>query len=450
MYTNAQGERELIAQALLEHNDNFHVLSPGDFDTTAKNKKKGKIPRMIFRWMLTSKKPDLVPFINDFFEQMGLHGPTLQLHPKVSVSVRALVADKAKMEELNREWRYGRHYLKVMKDLLFPDISKDTSPKKGNPSGSSSGGSSKNKHVKPVDKNAYGSHGPSNALRVDDNLLNIMNTRVCTGPEQAKILALTQLGPNAIWITDSKRSVYRLNAMELKHLISIGRTFYRIVARHTPYDPLVSSPNSEVKAALFAVSNDNCGASHVDLAIGSRVRCTQNLATQIGIFNGATGTVIGFAFYREPPQRDEVWPSTESFHLLVNREIPIVFVRMDKYTGIPLSKSDPRVVPFSETTSITTIPAHGNRYNRWQLPLALASAITTTRAQSLTAHDGAVVEPSNASPFTRGLTYVSCSRATDLSKILFTNRLLHCHFESHPEDRKMVSDEYKRLRNAFP
>jgi hypothetical protein len=32
------------------------------------------------------------------------------------------------------------------------------------------------------------------------------------------------------------------------------------------------------------------------LAFGSRVACTSNIATELGIFQGGLGTVIGFGF----------------------------------------------------------------------------------------------------------------------------------------------------------
>lgn len=280
---------------------------------------------------------------------------------------------------------------------------------------------------------------------LSNDLLNILNTRVCAGPAHAKVRASKEFGSKFIWITNSRNSVNKLNNMELKELIRNGNPFCRSVARHTADNPLVASPNSAVKQLLFARTCED-SETYVDLAIGSRVRCIRNIATQIGIFNGAVGTVVGFGYYNTPPTQDEECPPVCSFHTLVNREIPVVFVRMDKYTGIPLLASDPCVVPFSEIANMTSFKVHGKSYTRWQLPLALASAITTHRAQSLTARDGVVVDPSDGHLFARSLAYVSCSRATELSKILFTGMLTHAHFESHPEERVKIAAEYDRLR----
>ena len=54
---------------------------------------------------------------------------------------------------------------------------------------------------------------------------------------------------------------------------------------------------------------------------------TRNLATQIGIYNGATGIVVGFGFHTAIPE--ENFPTVNT--------LPIVFVKMDTYTGTQLS-----------------------------------------------------------------------------------------------------------------
>ena len=77
------------------------------------------------------------------------------------------------------------------------------------------------------------------------------------------------------------------------------------------------------------------GLPYIDLAIGARVMITKKLATQIGIYNSATGIVVGFGFHTAI--QEEFFPKINSFHSLKNRELPIVFVKMDKYTGIQIS-----------------------------------------------------------------------------------------------------------------
>ena len=59
------------------------------------------------------------------------------------------------------------------------------------------------------------------------------------------------------------------------------------------------------------------------------------LAIQIRIYNGATGIVVGFWFHTAIPE--ENFPTVNTFHTLKNRELSIVFVKMDRYTGTQLS-----------------------------------------------------------------------------------------------------------------
>ena len=57
-----------------------------------------------------------------------------------------------------------------------------------------------------------------------------------------------------------------------------------------------------------------------------------------GIYNGATGIVVGFGFHSVIPE--EKFPQVNTFHTLINRELPIVFVKLDRYTGTQLSTDE--------------------------------------------------------------------------------------------------------------
>ena len=57
------------------------------------------------------------------------------------------------------------------------------------------------------------------------------------------------------------------------------------------------APSKEELIECFKYSDDKeFGATHVDFAIGSRVRVPFNIATNLGLFNGATGTVVEISF----------------------------------------------------------------------------------------------------------------------------------------------------------
>jgi hypothetical protein len=103
----------------------------------------------------------------------------------------------------------------------------------------------------------------------------------------------------------------------------------------------------------------------------TRVLVPTNLATKIGIFNGTNGTVVGFWFTGTAPE--DTLPDPKSFHLLPNREIPIVFVRMDIDIGYSVDK-EKNVLPF------TIMKDDGKvlkKYHRWYMPL-LPAQVTTT------------------------------------------------------------------------
>ena len=57
--------------------------------------------------------------------------------------------------------------------------------------------------------------------------------------------------------------------------------------------------------------------------------------TSLEDFYGATGTVVGFGFHAAIPE--ENFPTVNTFHTLQKRELPIVFVKLDTYTGTQLS-----------------------------------------------------------------------------------------------------------------
>jgi len=92
---------------------------------------------------------------------------------------------------------------------------------------------------------------------------------------------------------------------------------------------------------------------------------TKNLATQIGIYNGAAGTVVGFGFHKAVPE--EHFPIIDTFHTLKDREIPIVFVKMYKYTGTQLSSdiTKQKIVLFTESVNELSLTVHGTHYMRW-------------------------------------------------------------------------------------
>jgi hypothetical protein len=69
--------------------------------------------------------------------------------------------------------------------------------------------------------------------------------------------------------------------------------------------------------------------------------------------------------------------------------------------------------------------------------------------QGTTATYGAVIEPSENKPFSRGIDYVATSRPTVLNNLFLLAPLTEKHFNAWPEERAQVRQEYERLALQF-
>lgn len=113
---------------------------------------------------------------------------------------------------------------------------------------------------------------------IDDNLLQIMNSRLMTTISAAKMSA----GPNATWVAHTREQVKRINDSDFRDKINGGVVNYRIVAHHKPVTELIMPPSLEQRRKLFSIYPKKGVPPFIDLAIGTRVSCTRNLGTQIG------------------------------------------------------------------------------------------------------------------------------------------------------------------------
>ena len=133
----------------------------------------------------------------------------------------------------------------------------------------------------------------------------------------------------------------------------------------------------------------------VFLAKGARVMLTMNLWSNVGLCNGATGTVADIIFENnhQPP------------------DLPIaVMIEFENYTGPVFDENRPLCVPICPITvsSHTEVGFH----ERQQLPLRLAWALTIHKSQGLTLPK--VWIDIGKSEKTAGVSYVAISRAKTL------------------------------------
>ena len=166
------------------------------------------------------------------------------------------------------------------------------------------------------------------------------------------------------------------------------------------------SAQSRTPVAVFAAKNSCRKAANasnklaggldkfVSLCVGAAVMITQNLWTEQGIVNGASGRVVDF--------------------LEEGEDCSAVVIDIPKYRGPPLCGSDPErrtwvPIPRKEATWITGKQAMTCK--RQQFPIALAFAITIHKSQGSSFWEPIVLDI-GSSDRSCGSTYVAMSRCT--------------------------------------
>lgn len=137
----------------------------------------------------------------------------------------------------------------------------------------------------------------------------------------------------------------------------------------------------------------------VFLTKGAQVMLTMNLWTDVGLCNGATGTVIDFIYAdnHQPPDLPQA-----------------VIVKFDNYKGPSISKSISSCVPICPIT--VTSQSLDGMHERQQLPLKLAWAITIHKSQGLTLPKAWI--DIGQTEKTAGISYVAISRVKTLGSCI--------------------------------
>ena len=254
--------------------------------------------------------------------------------------------------------------------------------------------------------------------------------------------------------------------------LPLGLPIYRAVAKHIPAAEGVRLVDLQISKRLHAIRKDKYGndlpQSNMVFAIGQRVRVTVNAGTQIGIYNGALGTIYAFSFQDTVCKRD-MEPTISAPAIAVQqRDTPVIFVQMDKMElqpptlnsdgslapsrQISCSTTIDRLVPFVQSTA-TTVESYGSKYTRIQYPIEPANASTCHKCQGITAAHGVVIDMPS-STCTMALAYVALSRAKSIAEDPITKKLsvvllkplLMKHFRIPDNARSEIEAEYCRLR----
>lgn len=183
-------------------------------------------------------------------------------------------------------------------------------------------------------------------------------------------------------------------------------------------------------------SSDDAGGLQpvVCLAKGARVMLCANLWVEMGLVNGAMGTVQSFCYHEggAPPN------------------LPVaVTVLFDKYSGPTLSDGTVPIPPLRRSW-VTS----GSQCSRLQLPLKLAWAVTIHKSQGLTLNKLTV--DVGKKEFSAGLTFVAISRVRRLKDLLLNppfsfQRLKNLAKSRRIEERKNEEERLKSLESiTFP
>ena len=220
-----------------------------------------------------------------------------------------------------------------------------------------------------------------NRLRTGDS--NQDDWKLLLTRQPAIIKGITQF-TDSVRLYYSKEEVAKYN---FEKLSALQQPIARINARHSSQVAKKATPDemSGLEPVIF-------------LAKRAHVMLTLNLWTDVGLSNGATGTILDFIYStnQQPP------------------DLPVaVIVKFDDYTGPSVSDNMPGCVPICPITITSDNNTFGTVHERQQLPLKLAWAITIHKSQVLTLSKAWVnIGKSERTP---GISYVAISRVRTLS-----------------------------------
>lgn len=203
---------------------------------------------------------------------------------------------------------------------------------------------------------------------------------------------------------------------------------YNINKLHACGQPVATIKAVHTGTNAVKASVDDAGGLQpvICLARGARVMLSSNLWVEMGLVNGAMGTVQAICYHdgSTPP------------------DLPVaVTVLFDSYSGPTLSDGTVPIAPIRHSWSTSA-----GYCSRLQLPLKLAWAVTIHKAQGLTLDK--VTVDIGKKEFSAGLTFVAISRVRHMTHLLLNppfpfQRLKNLAKSRRIEERK---NEEKRLQ----
>jgi len=190
----------------------------------------------------------------------------------------------------------------------------------------------------------------------------------------------------------------------------------------------------------------------MNLYVGQRVMLTYNMCVELGLFNGATGTVYRIFGGQtcDPHESKEEASKRMAAPIDENappHDMPIVLVQMDSscYRGPSLSSVTPGVVAISAVRKRIKLPAAAVVY---QLPSVQANAFTVHKTQALTMNRIII----DASKFLAPASwYVALSRVRSIEDVSLVHPISRSDFTSRSQVESFsdISDHLAAFRIRF-
>ena len=206
---------------------------------------------------------------------------------------------------------------------------------------------------------------------------------------------------------------------------------HNVAQLHASGQPIATIKAVHTGANAAKASADDAGGLEavICLAKSARVMLTSNLWVDVGLVNGAMGTIQAICYRSGGPP-----------------DLPIaVMVRFDSYSGPTLHDGTVPITPLRRTWS-----SSGVQCSRLQLPLKLAWAVTIHKSQGLTLNK-VVIHVGNRE-FSAGLTFVACSRVRQLEDLIFHRPFPYQRLQNLSNSCRLKNrqNEDKRLLSLQP
>ena len=307
-----------------------------------------------------------------------------------------------------------------------------------------------------------------------------LNTKCRVTTHQAASLIVP---PNTLWAAAVNAKVEESNMIHLDRLIRLqSAANLTIFANHFSYSsdlsfPADSDQNSQ-KSSLESANRDtettlvqrqsvialrkallehDQASSNINgilpkgelkLAVGARVMLSKNVAVELGLVNGALGTIVGFAYDNSRKERlkKPVKPQSnkEDFlHAPLQYQIPMALIQFDAnfYCGESWDTNNPCVVPIGAFEF--DLEFSRRKYVRSQLPLQLSWCTTIHKTQGRTLdhmvlHAEKIKQPGQA--------YVAISRCKTIEGLKVIGELELSMFNLKRERMEQLQTEMNRIR----